>query len=223
MMPVHRVLAAKGYLYLLPLRTSLPPPALTCMFSQGRSTTGRVFILSAKRPSKLSCPSPRCGHMSFERPRYHSLYEHVSFNHDRLTHLRMLRYGWADGDISGTISKLTRLERWVEKCYWPCTRPDPLGDVTIVDLHSSRLYPVPPRLHDNKQCEGSFVRVRPSHCTYTCSSGVDINCTRSKTQTTFAQRVRPTLARRKINMFVSDTEHISRRLFLQRLLMPGDP
>ncbi|CAN0122144.1 unnamed protein product, partial [Ectocarpus fasciculatus] len=30
---------------------------------------------------------------------------------NRLTHLRMLRYGWADGDVSGTISKLTRLER----------------------------------------------------------------------------------------------------------------
>lgn len=29
----------------------------------------------------------------------------------RLTHLRMLRYGWADGDISGTILKLARLER----------------------------------------------------------------------------------------------------------------
>eukprot|EP00752_Nemacystus_decipiens_P010922 g9706.t1 len=29
----------------------------------------------------------------------------------RLTHLRMLRYGWADGDISGTIAKLARLER----------------------------------------------------------------------------------------------------------------
>ncbi|CAM9504852.1 unnamed protein product, partial [Hapterophycus canaliculatus] len=29
---------------------------------------------------------------------------------NRLTHLRMLRYGWAEGDISGTISRLARLE-----------------------------------------------------------------------------------------------------------------
>ena len=56
-----------------------------------------VFVLRVLRPNAIHGAFPVA----------------ASSDDFRLTHLRMLRYGWADGDISGTISKLARLERYV--------------------------------------------------------------------------------------------------------------
>ncbi|CAM9247615.1 unnamed protein product [Scytosiphon promiscuus] len=102
--------------------SSAVDPSPDCASADGRNTDDQEDTAAAEG-LRLGMTRPRTATRRWDRPGPPGDDEVIaktllsraavtSTLSNRLTHLRMLRSGWADGDISGTILRLARLERY---------------------------------------------------------------------------------------------------------------